>query len=50
MKIQLVIPLADWATDHFNAVMTLTKENSPMSAVVGYALMTGVKPTRKVKN
>ena len=33
------MPLIDWITDHFNAVMSLTKENSPMSAVVGYALI-----------
>ena len=34
----LLMPLVDWVTDHFNAVMSLTRENSPMSAVVGYAL------------
>ena len=39
LKILLLMPLIDWITDHFNAVMNLTKENSPMSAVVGYALI-----------
>lgn len=42
MMISLLLPMVDWVTDHVNAVMNLTRENSPMSSVLGYALITNL--------